>query len=226
MHWLSEEVVIRPAGPGRMEPGRRDRRRHEAPRGRGGAQDDGGPAGPDPEGADCLLWQAVVTGDPDSSSMADVHPSLGALRGSSGRSPIPGQNASGPVKWSRNGTMIQKASRRALRGRAARLRAGVPRRERGHDVLRPRARVDHDACGPGEWNLVGVIVDITARRDAELALAAEKERLAVTLGSMSEGVITIDARGGAVHEPGGGRHDRSGNAAEAVGRDVREVCPS
>jgi two-component system cell cycle sensor histidine kinase/response regulator CckA len=49
--------------------------------------------------------------------------------------------------------------------------------------------------GPGKWNLVGVIVDITARRDAELALAAEKERLAVTLGSMSEGVITIDSKG-------------------------------
>ena len=49
------------------------------------------------------------------------------------------------------------------------------------------------AIGPGQWSLVGVIVDVTEKRDAELALAAEKERLAVTLESMTEGVITIDS---------------------------------
>ena len=38
---------------------------------------------------------------------------------------------------------------------------------------------------------MGVIIDVTARREAEVALAAEKERLAVTLGSMSEGVVPL-----------------------------------
>ena len=58
--------------------------------------------------------------------------------------------------------------------------------------------------GPNMWNLVGVSLDITARREAELALAAEKERLAVTLGSMSEGRDHHRfIRPRAVHQPGG-----------------------
>jgi len=43
--------------------------------------------------------------------------------------------------------------------------------------------------------IVGVISDITALKQAEQALAEEKERLAVTLGSIGEGVITTDSNG-------------------------------
>lgn len=43
--------------------------------------------------------------------------------------------------------------------------------------------------------LVGVITDITPLKQAERALADEKERLAVTLASIGEGVITTDREG-------------------------------
>jgi len=43
--------------------------------------------------------------------------------------------------------------------------------------------------------LVGIIVDITERKNAENELAAEKERLAVTLRSIGDGVITTDTSG-------------------------------
>ncbi len=46
----------------------------------------------------------------------------------------------------------------------------------------------------GEY-LEGNILDITKRKEAEQALAAEKERLAVTLRSIGDGVITTDTAG-------------------------------
>ena len=70
------------------------------------------------------------------------------------------------------------------------LRAETDPASRGNTFLL-HENVEIKRLGLDSWNLVGVIVDITARRDAELALAAEKERLAVTLGSMTEGVLTI-----------------------------------
>ncbi len=47
----------------------------------------------------------------------------------------------------------------------------------------------------GKTYFTGVGVDITARKQSELALAAEKERLAVTLRSIGDGVITTDSHG-------------------------------
>jgi PAS domain-containing protein len=41
----------------------------------------------------------------------------------------------------------------------------------------------------------GISVDITDRKLAEKALAAEKEQLAVTLSSIADGVITTDTAG-------------------------------
>ena len=46
--------------------------------------------------------------------------------------------------------------------------------------------------------LVGIILDITKRKQAEKELAAEKERLAVTLKSIGDGVITTDIDGNVV----------------------------
>jgi PAS domain S-box-containing protein len=71
---------------------------------------------------------------------------------------------------------------------------------------------------------VGVIVDITARREAELAFAAEKERLAVTLGSMSEGVITIDHRGNVLFMNKAAADMTQWSAQDAAGRGVTEIC--
>ncbi len=77
---------------------------------------------------------------------------------------------------------------------------------------------------PDRWNLVGVFVDITARQDAELALAAEKERLAVTLGSMGEGVITIDAHCHVLFMNRAAAGMTEWESAEAVGRNVSDIC--
>ncbi len=45
------------------------------------------------------------------------------------------------------------------------------------------------------YGIVGIIRDVTVRRRAEEALAAERERLAVTLASIADGVITTDITG-------------------------------
>jgi nitrogen-specific signal transduction histidine kinase/CheY-like chemotaxis protein len=58
-----------------------------------------------------------------------------------------------------------------------------------------REQVSATEVEPGVWHVVGVAVDNSARRAVEAALAAEKERLAVTLSAMDEGVITIDLFG-------------------------------
>jgi PAS domain S-box-containing protein len=84
--------------------------------------------------------------------------------------------------------------------------------------------VEVTRLGKDTWNLVGVIVDITARRDAELALAAEKERLAVTLGSMTEGVITFDPEGRVLFINRAAADLTQWEGNESVGKHVGEVC--
>jgi len=76
----------------------------------------------------------------------------------------------------------------------------------------------------GEWNLVGVITDITARRAAESALAEEKERLAVTLRAMTEGVVTTDTAGVVQYINRAATELIGCDEAAAVGRPVNEVC--
>jgi len=50
----------------------------------------------------------------------------------------------------------------------------------------------------GNKILIGTIRDMTDRKKADLALAAEKEQLAVTLRSIGDGVITTDTKGNIV----------------------------
>jgi PAS domain S-box-containing protein len=77
---------------------------------------------------------------------------------------------------------------------------------------------------PDDWNLVGVITDISARRAAELALAAEKERLIVTLRAMTEGVITTDTRGVVQFMNRAAAELTQQEAASTVGRPLAEIC--
>jgi len=68
------------------------------------------------------------------------------------------------------------------------------------------------------------LVDLTAIRAAETALAAEREQLDVTLHAMAEGVITTDAKG-VVRYLNGAAAALTGWAKDAaVGREVDEVC--
>ncbi|HWA26005.1 MAG TPA: PAS domain S-box protein [Lacunisphaera sp.] len=78
--------------------------------------------------------------------------------------------------------------------------------------------------GQGEYSLVGVAVDITPVRGAEEALAAEKERLAVTLRAMNECVITTDVTGLIQYMNPAAAILTGWRADEVQGREVGEIC--
>lgn len=84
--------------------------------------------------------------------------------------------------------------------------------------------------GPVEWlgdgrvgRMIGTDTDISALKDAELALAREKERLLVTLRSIGEGLACVDA-GGIITDFNAAAADITGWACEeAIGRSVGQV---
>ena len=69
-----------------------------------------------------------------------------------------------------------------------------------------------------------VLVDLTDLKRAEAALAAEKERLAVTLRAMAEGVVTTDIDGRVQFMNPAAATFTDWNATAAIGRAVSEVC--
>ena len=72
--------------------------------------------------------------------------------------------------------------------------------------------------------LQGFVTDISERRRFEQALAAERERLSVTLRAMTEGVVTTDARG-VVQFVNEAAEALTGWAeGAAIGRRLSEVC--
>ncbi|MGH7955979.1 MAG: PAS domain-containing hybrid sensor histidine kinase/response regulator, partial [Opitutaceae bacterium] len=69
-----------------------------------------------------------------------------------------------------------------------------------------------------------VLIDVTQMKSAEQALAAERERLSVTLRAMSEAVVTID-QGGVIQFMNDAASELTGwPAAAAIGHPLREVC--
>jgi PAS domain S-box-containing protein len=224
MHWLSEEVIIRVAGPNEWNLAGvivDVTNRHEAEQARRSTE---GQLNQILKGADCLLWQATVTGNPEIQIKWHMFvPPSALFKRIFGEETIPSHellwNEGMVPEWED----IRKLSRKALR-------EGWPDYEQEFHVSTPgytfcvHEHVSITRLGPSTWNLVGVIIDITARRDAEMALAAEKERLAVTLGSMGEGVVTIDARGCILYINRAAADMVQWSAADAVGREVSEVC--
>ncbi len=90
-----------------------------------------------------------------------------------------------------------------------------------HDVLFHKATWSNekgDAQG-----LVGIMLDITKRKQAEKELAAEKERLAVTLKSIGDGVITTDTNGKIVLLNQIAEDITGWSQAEAAGRPMSEI---
>jgi len=73
------------------------------------------------------------------------------------------------------------------------------------------------------WNLVGIVVDITARRKAELALIAERERIAVILEMMIVAVIATDHSNSIAFINQAAGELTQWSAKEAVGRQVTDV---
>lgn len=79
-----------------------------------------------------------------------------------------------------------------------------------------------------EWLQLGhavvALVDLTGLKRAEAELAAEKERLVVTLRAMAEGVITTDTRGVVQFMNRAAEELTQFPASEAMGRPLTEVC--
>jgi PAS domain S-box-containing protein len=224
LHWLSEEVVIRAAGPDewnlagvvvdvtKRREAEESRRRTEA------ALDQ------ILEDADCLLWQASVSLDPQDQLVWQMFLTPSVLyKRIFGEESRLGQS----TLWTEDIVPEWKEINRVSKQAIAEGRQHYD--QEFHVVARGKTFYVHEHVsianvGPNNWNLVGVIVDVTARRDAELALASEKERLAVTLGTMSEGVITMDARGRVLFINRAAADMIQWNAADTVGREVSEVC--
>ncbi len=90
-----------------------------------------------------------------------------------------------------------------------------------HDVLVHKATWgNQDGKAQG---LVGIMLDITKRKQAEQELAAEKERLAVTLKSIGDGVITTDTNGRIVLLNRIAEKITGWRQTEAAGRPMDEV---
>ncbi len=72
-------------------------------------------------------------------------------------------------------------------------------------------------------NLVGVHTDITEQKLSEINLATEKERLAITLRSIGDGVITTDVSGNIILLNKVAEQLTGWSQEEAVGRPLNEV---
>lgn len=75
----------------------------------------------------------------------------------------------------------------------------------------------------GKPALIATTVDITHRKLAEEAIAEEKERLAVTLRSVGDGVITTDTEGRIIMLNTIAERLTGWNTAETAGKEIREV---
>jgi len=224
LHWLSEEVLIRKSGAAEwnLVGVLTDvTKRHEAEEARRFTE---GQLDQILKGADCLLWQAVVTGDPDVRLQwrMFIPPSV-LYKKIFGENSIPETDRLWTEPLVEEWEEIRETSRKALRRGWPDYEQEYHVKSQGNTFLL-HEHVEVTRLGKDTWNLVGVIVDITARRDAELALAAEKERLAVTLGSMTEGVITVDPDGLVLFINRAAADLTQWEGSESVGHPVSEVC--
>ncbi|HWA86683.1 MAG TPA: PAS domain S-box protein [Opitutus sp.] len=71
---------------------------------------------------------------------------------------------------------------------------------------------------------VMVFVDLTELKQAQAALAGEKERLAVTLRAMAEGVVTTDVNGRVQFMNPAAAELAQQDAEAAIGQPVAEIC--
>ncbi|HTT55661.1 MAG TPA: PAS domain S-box protein, partial [Opitutaceae bacterium] len=223
--WLNERVAIRPVGPGEWElsgitvdvTARREAERAH--------QESEEQLHQLLDRADCLLWRArVVENEPGRLDWPLLYiPRSRLYEELFGREPDEHPN----LMWSE--LNVPELAEMNVRSTQA-IRGGAPgyqqefraQREGRWHWLHEQTSINR--VGPQEWNLVGVITDITARREAELALSAEKERLAVTLRAMTEGVITTDTRGTVQYLNRAAGTLTGWDEAAAVGRPLAEVC--
>lgn len=96
-------------------------------------------------------------------------------------------------------------------------------RKDGENIwVRITASLLHNRKGKGE-HLLGLVENITERKKAREELAREKERLAVTLASIGDGVITTDIEGRVVLINRVAEELTGWKMAEALGKPLEEV---
>ncbi len=96
------------------------------------------------------------------------------------------------------------------------------RKDGNHTWVRMSASLLHDREGRPEF-VLGIAENITERKKAREELAREKERLAVTLASIGDGVITTDVRGRVTLLNGVAEKLTGWSSFEAAGRPLEEV---
>ncbi|HVT72754.1 MAG TPA: PAS domain S-box protein [Lacunisphaera sp.] len=174
--------------------------------------------------ADCLLWEAEVELTPEAWTWGFEIQDSGFHRRLHGQS--------GPVRdtslW--RDFNIPEREEMVRRCRTA-MESGRPGYEQVFHIVPEsgpavwiQEKVTIRPLGPGRYSLVGVATDITRQHEAELALANEKERLAVTLRAMTEAVITTDVAGTVLYLNPAATTLTQWGADEAIGRRVDEVC--
>ncbi len=175
--------------------------------------------------ADCLLWEATVVSLPNDQWDWDFHVQPSGLYRRLYDRPVPTREAG--LWQSSNIPERGEMDRRCW----AALKTGLPGYEQIFHIVRPDGTavwvsesVKIRQLDRGLFSLVGVAVDITPQRGAEEALAAEKERLAVTLRAMNESVITTDVAGIVQFMNPAAAALTGWSEVEAFGRPVTDIC--
>ena len=176
VHWLSEEVLIRPTGPDEWNLAGvvvDVTIRHDAEEARKLTE---GQIEKILRGADCLLWQAFVTGDPAKTQDWKMFiPQSVLFRRIFGRDAAVGQTELWNSSIVPEMDEINKSARRAMvEGRNdydQEFTAVV-----GGRTFRLSEHVSIDRLGPERWNLVGVVVDITALKETEVELSRARDQ--------------------------------------------------
>jgi signal transduction histidine kinase/DNA-binding response OmpR family regulator len=175
VHWLSEEVLIRPTGTNQWSLAGvvvDVTKRHEAEQAR---KETEGQIEKILQGADCLIWQAYVTGNPDNVQAWQMFlpPSI-LYKRIFGRDAQPGETTLWTEDIIPEWDTIGKAARQAMKD------GKTDYEQEYHVVIGGKTFVIHehvsiDKVGPEKWNLVGVSVDITQLKETELELSRARD---------------------------------------------------
>jgi signal transduction histidine kinase/DNA-binding response OmpR family regulator len=176
LHWLSEEVLIRPAGPNEWNLAGvvvDVTKRLEAEEAREQTE---GQIVKILKGADCLLWQAIVTGSPNATQQWKMFlPQSVLYKRIFGHDCRPGE----VELW--NAERVPEMDKINMASRTAMLEDRPDYDQEFRAVVLGKEYILHehvsiDKLGPEKWNLVGVIVDITQLKETEVQLAKARDQ--------------------------------------------------